>query len=228
MLSFVLSSHLYGEIQEALHEEIQSFDVDESCFLARNWTFEVRDAYCSSYLRRRFFCPFVFVEKTEDCLACHLIFFVFLRTRRARVVVPFPHDAVPPPLAFLDRSIDRSQPSFLVEPYLSLFRVDEESGSLTNTDGVMGSPSEFLAKGKVMRYGVDRGGHRACVCVVCVVAASLLCLGVYLARGADLGLTCHRDHGRRCIYLRDVVFWCCLVGGSGGVEAKWRQSCVHV
>lgn len=44
-----------------------------------------------------------------------------------------------------------AQPSFLVEPYLSLFRVDEESGSLSNTDGVMGTPSDFLAKGKVRR-----------------------------------------------------------------------------
>lgn len=39
-----------------------------------------------------------------------------------------------------------------MEPYLSLFRVDEESGSLTNTDGIMGPPSEFLAEGKVIRW----------------------------------------------------------------------------
>ncbi|CAM9518703.1 unnamed protein product [Ectocarpus sp. 12 AP-2014] len=45
------------------------------------------------------------------------------------------------------------KPSFLVEPYLSLFRVDEETGSLSNTDGVMGTPSEFLAKGKVFQGG---------------------------------------------------------------------------
>ncbi|CAM9705762.1 unnamed protein product [Pylaiella littoralis] len=45
------------------------------------------------------------------------------------------------------------KPSFLVEPYLSLFRVDEASGSLSNTDGAMGPPSEFLAEGKVFQGG---------------------------------------------------------------------------
>eukprot|EP00752_Nemacystus_decipiens_P006623 g5954.t1 len=45
------------------------------------------------------------------------------------------------------------KPSFLVEPYLSLFRVDEASGSLTNTDGLMGPPKEFLAQGKVFQGG---------------------------------------------------------------------------
>ena len=38
-----------------------------------------------------------------------------------------------------------------MEPYLSLFRVDEESGSLTNTDGPVGPPKDFLAEGKVMQ-----------------------------------------------------------------------------
>ncbi|CAN0201842.1 unnamed protein product [Scytosiphon promiscuus] len=45
------------------------------------------------------------------------------------------------------------KPSFLVEPYLSLFRVDEATGDLRNTDGVMGSPTEFLAEGKVFQGG---------------------------------------------------------------------------
>lgn len=38
-----------------------------------------------------------------------------------------------------------------MEPYLSLFRVDEESGSLTNIDGPAGPPKDFLAEGKVVK-----------------------------------------------------------------------------
>lgn len=44
------------------------------------------------------------------------------------------------------------QPSFLVEPYLSLFRVDTSTGNLSNTDGVNRSPVEYLQEGKVGSY----------------------------------------------------------------------------
>lgn len=36
-----------------------------------------------------------------------------------------------------------------MEPYLSLFRVDTDTGSLSNTDGIMGPVQDFLAEGKV-------------------------------------------------------------------------------
>lgn len=42
------------------------------------------------------------------------------------------------------------QPGFLVEPHLSLFRVNTDTCYLSNTDGV-GNADEFLREGKVRR-----------------------------------------------------------------------------
>lgn len=45
------------------------------------------------------------------------------------------------------------KPAFLQDPHLSLFRVNTDSYSLTNTDGVTGEASEFLEQGKVFQGG---------------------------------------------------------------------------
>ncbi|KAG5184865.1 5'-nucleotidase [Tribonema minus] len=45
------------------------------------------------------------------------------------------------------------KPGFLLDPFLSLFRVNTAENTLTNTDGVLGEPEAFLAQGKVFQGG---------------------------------------------------------------------------
>ncbi|CAM9758191.1 unnamed protein product [Phaeothamnion confervicola] len=45
------------------------------------------------------------------------------------------------------------KPGFLLDPFLSLFRVNTADDTLANTDGIIGDPRDFLAKGHVFQGG---------------------------------------------------------------------------
>lgn len=49
--------------------------------------------------------------------------------------------------------VGASKPFYLINPFLNLFRVDTETDTLKNADGVVGPPQEFLKQGKVFQGG---------------------------------------------------------------------------